>query len=313
MTYKDLMIKSLTDLLEDGETLMHPVYGVLDQGNEQYYGYFGFTESHLLIALVSGKQITDTIRIPLDIRSVRIKQTAVLKQYVVDISFNDGVPCKITASPRVLLIDSQKDNVPQFLKYLKSRSPEDQAAELKDIRGPKIRWQYVNPFLYVMLAFSPMPTVVMIITGLKENSLDLAGMTETVLTALIIWGMFLLPVIVLSVLNRFCFGKIVSVVSDDGLFLENDFIQWKEIKKITFHPRISSRVKASYTYATVFVAPAGKTEYSIDVMHFPAYGLRKIKAYAPEINIEFGKAGVAAILFIALMPTFVSVILSLGM
>lgn len=57
MTYKDLMIKSLTDLLEDGETLMHPIYGILNQGNIQFYGYFGFTQTHLLIALVSGIQI----------------------------------------------------------------------------------------------------------------------------------------------------------------------------------------------------------------------------------------------------------------
>ena len=121
MTYKELMIKSLTDLLEEGETLMHPIYGLLNQGNMQYFGYFGFTKNHLLIALVSeiGKQITYTIRIPLDIKSIKIKQTKLLKQVVIDISFNDGAPCQITASPKVLTIDSQKENLPQFLNYLK--------------------------------------------------------------------------------------------------------------------------------------------------------------------------------------------------
>ena len=90
MTYKELMIEALTDLLEDDETLMHPIYGLLNQGNTQYYGYFGFTEHYLLIALVSvtGKQITYTTRVPLDIKSIRVKQTAIFKQFVIDIAFN---------------------------------------------------------------------------------------------------------------------------------------------------------------------------------------------------------------------------------
>jgi hypothetical protein len=266
------MIESLTDLSEDGETLMHSIYGVLNQGNIQYYGFFGFTENYLLIALVSGKQITYTTRIPLDIRSIKIKQTAVFKQFVIDIAFNDGAPCSITASPKVLMIDSQKDNLPQFLNYLKCKCPKNQETELKDLNGKKIRWQYFSTFIYVMLAFFPMPLVMIIVTGLKENNLDLAKMVEVILTALISWGVFLFPLIILSLLNRFLFGKIVGVVRDDGLHLENDFITWKQIQKITFNPSISSRFKASYTYASFFIKSDTETEYTIDIMHFPMYG-----------------------------------------
>ena len=295
MTYKDLMIKSLTDLLEDGETLMHPIYGILNQGNIQFYGYFGFTQTHLLIALVAGKQITYTIRIPLDIKSIRIKQTAVFKQFVIDIAFNDGAPCSITASQKVLMIDSQKNNLSQFLNYLKSKSPKNQETELKDSNGKKIRWQYFNTFIYVMLAFLPMPPVAIIVIGLKENNLDLAEMIEAIPTALIIWGVFFVPFIILSLFNRFLFGKIVGVVRNDGLLLENDFISWKQIQKITFNPSISSRFKASYTYASLLIKSDTETEYTIDIMHFPMYGLRKIKKYNPEIKIEWGKDGIFTI------------------
>ncbi len=313
MTYKDLMVKSLTDLLEDGETLMHPIYGILNQGNIQFYGYFGFTQTHLLIALVSGKQITYTTRIPLDIKSIRIKQTAVFKQFVIDIAFNDGAPCNITASPKVLMIDSQKDNLPQFLNYLKSKSPKNQETELKDLNGKKIRWQYFNTFIYAMLAFFPMPLVMIIVMGLKENNLDLAEMIEAIPMALIIWGVFLVPFIILSLLNRFLFGEIVGIVRDDGLLLENNFITWKQIQKITFNPSISSRFKASYTYASLLIKSDTETEYAIDIMHFPMYGLRKIKKYNPEIKIELGKNGLFTILFIALLPTLISIIIPLFM
>ena len=311
MTYKDLMIESLTDLLIDGEALMHPIYGILNQGNIQYFGFFGFTENYLLIALVSGKQITYTTRIPLDIKSIKIKQTAVFKQFTIDISFNEGSPCKITASPKVVMIDSQKNNLPQFLNYLKSKSPKKQETELKDLEGEKIRCQYFNTFIYVMLAFFPGLLVMLFVMGLKENNLDLAKLVEAISVALISLGVFLAPFIILSLLNRFLFGKIIGVVREDGLLLENDFITWKQIRKITFNPNISSRIKASYTYASLFIKSG--TEYTIDIMHFPMYGLRKIKKYNPEIKIELGKDGLFTILFIALVPTLVSIIIPLFM
>ena len=93
MTPKERMIQALKDMLENGETLMHPIYGLLVQGGRQYYGYFGFTEDFLLIALVSGKTVTDTIRVPLDINSVKIKKNIFLNEHVIDISFNEGAPC----------------------------------------------------------------------------------------------------------------------------------------------------------------------------------------------------------------------------
>ena len=132
MTYKELMFEALTDLLEDDETLMHPIYGLLNQGNTQYYGYFGFTEHYLLIALVSGtgKHITYTTRVPLDIKSIRVKQTAIFKQFVIDITFNEGAPCRITASPKVLTIDTQKENLPSFLEHLYTIAPKTKQPEL---------------------------------------------------------------------------------------------------------------------------------------------------------------------------------------
>lgn len=164
-----------------------------------------------------------------------------------------------------------------------------------------------------MLAFFPMPLVMIIGMGLKENNLDLAEMIEAIPTALIIWGVFLVPFIILSLLNRFLFGKIVGVVRDDGLLLENDFITWKQIQKITFNHSIPSRFKASYTYASFFIKSDTVTEYTIDIMHFPMYGLRKTKKYNPEIEIKLGKNGLFTILFIALLPTLISIIILLFM
>lgn len=311
MTYKELMVKSLTDLLEDNEALMHPIYGILNQGNTQHYGFFSFTKSHLLIALMSGKQITYTARIPLDIKSIKIKQTAIFKQFVIDIAFNNGAPCRITASPRVLMIDSQKDNLPQFINYLKSKSPKKEKNKLKDSCGKKIRWQYFNTFIYAMISFFPMPLVMIAVRGLKENNFNLAETTKLIPMALTVWGIFLVPSIILSLFNRFLFGKIVGVVHDDGILLENNFITFEQIQKITFNPHFPSRFKTSYTYASFFIKSNAKAEYTVDIMHFPIYGLRKIKKYKPEIEIKLSKDGLITILFVALLPTLISIIIPL--
>ena len=42
MTAKERMIYALSDMLQNGETLMYSIYGLLVQGGRQYYGYFGF-------------------------------------------------------------------------------------------------------------------------------------------------------------------------------------------------------------------------------------------------------------------------------
>ena len=74
MTYSELMMKSLFDLLEDGEKLLYPIYGTLKQKKNNYFGYFGLTENHLLIALLQGssKKINWTTRIPLDLKKVNL-------------------------------------------------------------------------------------------------------------------------------------------------------------------------------------------------------------------------------------------------
>lgn len=313
MTYKELMTQSLTDLLEPGETLMYPIYGILNQGNAQYYGYFGFTENYLLIALIVGKHVANTIRIPLDIRSVTIKKSPIIKQHVIDISFNEGAPCRIIASPRVVMINLQKDNLPRFVSYLENELPKNQASQLKDISGEKIRRQYFNKFICLVFLVLVMIPLMMTVIGLKGNSLDLSEIAETIMITLWVGGVFLAPFIGVSLLSRFLFGKIVGVVNNEGLFLENDFIPWEDIDEIVYVPDAISIYRLNHSCATVLVNPSGKKEYALDIINFPMYGLRKIKKYRPEIKIKLGKNVLFGILLIGLIPIVVSIVIPLFM
>ena len=40
------MIEALSEVLRDGEILLHPIFGTVKQGSFQQFAYFAFTETH---------------------------------------------------------------------------------------------------------------------------------------------------------------------------------------------------------------------------------------------------------------------------
>ncbi len=315
MTTKERMIQALTDMLENGETLMHPIYGLLVQGGRQYYGYFGFTENFLLIALVSGKTVTDTIRVPLDINSVKIKKNIFLNEHVIDISFNEGAPCRITAFPKVLAIDSQKENFPRFLSYLQSKTPNKNVPDLNQINGTRIRKQYFNYILYVFLAtLLPIIPMIFILECEKQNisiwnSWHLLWniTTEAMPTIMA----FVLPLFLLSVCSKYIFGKTIAVVEQKGLRLDNTFIPWEDIKAVEYKATLFSRFNFRAACIRITVAPARKREYRIEVPNFTLYGLRKLKKHLPPQTVRWAKGELPLTIFLAFLPTITFLLIAL--
>jgi len=120
------------------------------------------------------------------------------------------------------------------------------------------------------------------------------------------YGIFIGPFVVLSIFNRFCFGKVVGVVNESTLFLKNREIPLNSIKEIIYHPEISSKSDPGYTHAVIVVQAKNKTE-KINAVHFPIYGLRIIKKYNANIKLRFSKT----IWFFVLFPTVASIVLGL--
>lgn len=315
MTAKERMIQALSDMLENGETLMHPIYGLLVQGGRQYYGYFGFTEDFLLIALVSGKTITDTIRVPLDINSVKIKKNIFLNEHVIDISFNEGAPCRIIAFPKVLAIDSQKENFPKFLSYLKSKTQNKNVPDLSQINGTKIRRQYFNFILYVFLATLPPIIPMIFILECEKQNISIWNswhlLWNITTEALPTIAAFILPLFLLSVCSKFIFGKTIAVVEQKGLYLDNTFIPWGDIKAVEYNATHFSRFNFRAAYITITVAPARKREYVVEVSNFTLYGLKKLKKHLPNQTVRWAKGELPLTIFIALLPTIIFLLIAL--
>ena len=305
MKYNELMIHSLTELLEEGETLMHPIYGVLRQGNELFYGFFGLTETHLLIALVSGKTVTYTTRIPLNIRSVHIKQNIITRDFVIDIGFDSGAPCRITAYKKVLMMDSQKKNFPLFTERLSSLAKSNEPTALGLLHGTRIRWQYFSVLLYIMMSFAPMPLIMIAFLGFEAGNYGWSDLW----VGLWVWFVFLSPLILLAILNRFAFGKILCVANEKGLHFEATFVAWKDLKKIEYHPDIFSKHKANYSRATFIVKDGEDGEFEFDVLHFPLHGLKKIKKYAPNVAAGMSSGSKLFVAFLALSPSLIALVM----
>ena len=302
------MIETLSGMLQDGETLMHPIFGYIKYNGFPQFAYFGLTENHFLIACLSDKNVTDTKRIPLNIASVQIKKSKLLKEYTINILFEKGKPYTICAFPKVLKVKSQEENFPLFLKLLKNNAKK-QALTLDELGGEKIRWQYFNTYIYIMFAFLPAIPVMIIMQELRKGNFDIWKCQVILLWAMsviaVIYGIFIGPFIILSIFNRFTFGKILGVINEDTLFLENREISIKDIVKIIYQPRGMSRSKISFSYATFVVQLNKNDTESFDVIHFPIYGLRKIKKYNKEIKLSCDKY----IWFLILCPTVIFAVL----
>lgn len=286
MTQEENMTQMLTQLLETNETLLYPICGVFGKGKMSRSAYFGFTENHLLVVLPVDKQNAHALRIPLEISALRIKQNKIFRQYVIDISFATGAPCRITAYQKVLLLASQKENLPKFLQYLQSRPIVKPAIDPQKLGGEKLRRQYFVGFAaHLLLLATAILSMSFGISVLLEKESILTWMERIQITHPV-WWVTPLVLLGLSVLNRFFVGKTVCTVCQDGLLVDGLLIRWAEIQKIEYEMEIARRDFFNEEKATVFARSFGEPEYAIKISGFPAFGLRMIRKFHPDITIE---------------------------
>ena len=127
---------------------------------------------------------------------------------------------------------------------------------------------------------------------------EMSGATPVIA---VMYGIFIGPIIILSIFNRFSFGKILGVANEDTLFLENREIPTKNIVEIVYHPQVVSRRKTVFSYATCVVKSNENEIEAFDIIHFPMYGLRAIQKHNKEIKLKCDKY----IWFLILCPTVI--------
>ena len=126
MDYNKFMHQALSALLEEGEALQYPLYGTLLEKRRHWFGFFGLTQTHLLIALLDweAQHIAWTSRVPLEIKEVTRRKCIFPGQCIVNIQFHRGNPCKIRFSEKVQRIERQHTNLTAFVAFLQEAAHE---------------------------------------------------------------------------------------------------------------------------------------------------------------------------------------------
>ena len=288
MSYKELMKEALESLLKENETLQTSIYGILRQDHADFYGFFGLTDKALVIALVKGKTVTYTTRLSLaDVKTASVEKIGI-NQYKISLNFGEGAPCDIVASKKVLMIDTQKTDFPIFVEKVTNLAPKPNLCDMKEMKGEKIRTQYFNVILYFyLLIFVPIMTLLPLLMSKNSRPFTMSEFIE----GLLIIFVFLFPIVIVSLLNRFLFGKTVCVLTRQGIRTESAFIEWDKISAITYCPQLPSkygmRVPKDFSHAAITVRSSENETYEVVIPHCPFYAMGKMKKLSEGHNIVF--------------------------
>lgn len=173
----------------------------------------------------------------------------------------------------------------------------EQNKKLKQIEGIKIREQNFNNVLRLTLNWLFVCIIVSIVVYIKDYDLfygfiipfDIALSISVIIMYLI------------NILNRKFLGKIILVISDEGIYSTKKFLPWEKIGNIRFNIRIGSvkgprslqRIEELYINNRMLVTGEYKSKgFTISSYDFPLYGFKILKKYVKNNkNIEVSVKG----------------------
>ena len=127
-TNEDLLKSSLELVNDSHEQIQCAIHGVLLNEKSYTVGFFGLTNSTLVIALpdiLTGKRIISKANIPLhNIISVKEKKTVLTHQTIITITLNDGKIYGIRVSERAKGLPKQVEQLNVFINTLLSLDTE---------------------------------------------------------------------------------------------------------------------------------------------------------------------------------------------
>ena len=185
---------------------------------------------------------------------------------------------------------------------------------LKNIPGTRIRRQYFNIPIYLVAQMDI--TLICIIASTQiQKGRAFSDYFGDIVFIIVFGAAIILPLAILSLLNRFYFGEIICVLDEKGVHYEDGerlhFIWYKDIRKVTYEPDIPTYSRCvrhlSYNCACIISKPYQK-EIVTELDNAPFHLLRHVKRHAPEANYGFTGWGLTLVLFMVFLPVLATVI-----
>lgn len=185
----------------------------------------------------------------------------------------------------------------------------------KTIPGQKIRRQYFNIPIYASLVFVHMAVSTVTAMVALDPKITMATCLEDMDMILLLGTVVLLPLVLLSLLNRFFFGEVICILDEKGLHYDGGFIWWQDIKKAVYEPDVPHQFRRRIFCTNrlcLTVKPFAK-EREIELNGAPFFLLRKIKKHRPDIPCKLSPWGITLILALSLgipLLSFLGVLLA---
>lgn len=160
----------------------------------------------------------------------------------------------------------------------------------KTISGERIRRQNFNFILVLILLVGFMVLIIhaVLLSAGKQAMPDIIGGIIVLLKLALVWAALLL-------LNIFCVGKTVCILTREGLHCAQGFYKWERIQRMEFH--LPGASYSQITCAGVRVMGNGLDE---TILHAPFFLLLRVKKYSPKIVIGLRKEDKLGMLCIGL-------------
>lgn len=153
---------------------------------------------------------------------------------------------------------------------------------LNDKDGIKIRRQFFNVVIFIILAIMICVIYSILVITLLDNNFVMADWLNSVKISFLVCFGISVPFIIASILNRHYFGKIVCVVNEHGIYYEDGFIYWCDIEKIEY---TIATFGTHNSYSPCYVEIYTK-EKEITINHAPLYLLSRAKKLRKDIKVK---------------------------
>ena len=147
--------------------------------------------------------------------------------------------------------------------------------------GICIRKQYFNGPIYCLLLIALAVITATASVPLSEGTFDMQEWLGDVEETIVTIAVYMFPFLILSILNRFCFGKTVCVVSDRGVHYQGQIIAWDDIVSMRYSSTHIGRTRFKPAYMEVVCK-----DREFRIISAPMYMFSVVKKFAPQVKLK---------------------------
>ncbi len=162
---------------------------------------------------------------------------------------------------------------------------------LAEVSGKTIRRQYFNLSIYFILFFDLEFSLFWVSLHRDMSRETLSSLSDLWVASFVL----IIPLIGLSIFNRFFFGRIVCVADEEGLHTAEGFFPWDCIASMSYAPSVPSKhgpmIPNGINLYTVRTKNHRYGQGEVFIPQVPVYAMTVIRRHKPDVKIRMSTDG----------------------